>query len=103
MLTTEYLKVPTMTTTRLWSYDSVRGCCIENDYYANGNNEDYAEMLDYVSTHEPTEENLYIVALDIALHSDLERRYGCRTDETIEAVIFELYNRAITTSVQLER
>lgn len=104
MLTTEYLKVPTMTTTRLWSYDSVRGCCIENDYYTNGNSEDYSDMLDFVHDHDtPTEAQVYTVAVDIVLHSDLERRYGCTFLGAVEAVLFELYNRAITTSVRIER
>lgn len=102
MLTTEYVKVPKLAKSLMWSYDSVRGCCITNDYYTLGTCEQYAEMLDYVSTHEPTDENLYVVALDIALHSDLERRYGCRTDEGIEAILFELHNRAITTTIELE-
>ena len=103
MLTTEYLRVPTMTVTRIWSYDSVRGCCITNDYYTNGSNKDYADMLDYVHDHdEPTEADIYAVALDIVLHSELENRYGCTTDGAIDAVLFELYNRAITTSVRFE-
>lgn len=104
MLTPNYLNIPTMILTRLWSYDSVRGCCMANDYYTNGDNEDYMKMLDYVHDHdEPTEADVYAVALDIVIHSTLESRYGCTTDGAVEAVLFELYNRAITTSVRIER
>ena len=104
MLTPNYLNTPTMIISRMWSYDSVRGCCITNDYYTNGSNKDYAEMLDCVHDHdEPTEADVYAVALDIAIHSTLESRYGCTTDGAVEAVLFELYNTAITTSVRVER
>ena len=103
MLTPKFLNVPSMTTSTMWSYDSVRGCCIANDYYTNGSSRDYGEMLDFVSENEPTEKNLYAVALDIVLHSELESRYGCTTEGAIEAVLFELHNRAITTLVQIDR
>lgn len=103
MLTPKYLNIPTMKATRTWSFDSVRGCCITNDYYTNGSSHDYEEMLDFVHENEPTKENIYAVALDIAVHSNLEARYGCTTEEAIEAVLFELYDRAITTTIQIER
>lgn len=103
MLTNKFLNIPTIYTATVWTTDSVRGCCIECDYYTNGSNRDYSEMLDYVDENAPTTDNVYAVALDIVLHSEIENRYGCTTEEAIEAVMFELYAHAITTSVEIER
>lgn len=103
MLTPNYLNIPTVYTSTHWTPDSVRGCCIECDYYTKGDNTDYSWMLTFVGEASPTTENVYAVALDIVLHSDVKDRYCCSTDEAIEAVMYELYQRAISTTVEIER
>ena len=54
---------------RKWDADSVRGMCIRENFYTKGTNEEYSEMLDYVDNNEPTEENLFWVAVDIKNHT----------------------------------
>jgi len=48
----------------------VRNVCVEYGLYMSGTNEEYTAMLEQVRASEPTPENIYLVASDIAKHSD---------------------------------
>ena len=99
MLNPTFLLVPSYSKSLMWSADSVRGCCIACDYYTLGDNRRYSEMLDFVNENEPSETNIYAVALDILQNSDVCDRYGCTEREAIKAILFELYNRAVTVTI----
>lgn len=77
-----------ITERRNWSSESVRECCIRNDFYTCGDNEDYMKMLQFVEDSQVTIANLYRVAKDIYEHSD---------EQTIENVMFCLNKDAIDT------
>lgn len=87
------MNIPNITTRRIWSSDSVRRACIRNDLYTRGDNEAYSSMLDYVSKSDPSTENLYIVAKDIAEHS---------RPQPISNVMFILECGAVITVFNIE-
>lgn len=62
--------IPTIKESRFWHSGLVREFCINNGFYTCGDNDEYSDMLCYVEGHNPTPENLYIVAKDILEHSD---------------------------------
>lgn len=61
-----------------WSADTVRTMCINHSYYTCGDCEAYERMLNKVTASEPTPSAVYLVARDIAIHSDLTT-YGYNT------------------------
>lgn len=61
-----------------WSADTVRTMCINHSYYTCGDCEAYEAMLNKVTASEPTPRAVYLVARDIATHSDLTA-YGYNT------------------------
>lgn len=71
---------------RIWHPGDVRMFCIRNEYYCGGCNEEYDRMLTFVRDNEPTVENIYKVAADIAEHSDIEDA------EEIRGIMFGLAN-----------
>jgi len=82
--------------TKIWSVESVRETCIRNRLYTCGDNEDYEKMMDRVTETEfnPTLEDIYEAARDIALHSD--------DDQTVENVMFLLANEAVKSVFDIE-
>ena len=76
----------------IWRMADVRACCIKHEYYTCGDNEDYENMLDFVSKTIPTIENLYLVARDIALHSE---RDDYSLDDYIKLIMFDLSKEAV--------
>lgn len=81
--------VPEITETRCWDVDDVRSCCIKNELYTWGSNEDFERMLTMVFHSFPDNESLYIVAKDIAEHSD---------DQTVSNVMYLLAKDAVRTT-----
>ena len=55
---------------RYWTMADIRQVCIANNLYTCGTNEEYANMFHRAEKIEPTPENLYIIAKDIAEHSE---------------------------------
>lgn len=55
---------------RVWSWQSVRKTCIKCEWYTEGNNEEYHNMLGFVESHKPTDSNITKVAEDIFRHSE---------------------------------
>lgn len=70
--------------------------CIRNDFYTLGDTEEYNNMFDFIIHHEPTPDNIWIVANDIARHSDLES-YGQNDTENIESIMFLIEREAVNT------
>ncbi len=66
-----------------WNKWDMVDFCIENDLYTGGDNQHYSMMLDFVATHPATEENIRLVATDIASHSYWPdgRPYSIFTDD----------------------
>ncbi len=87
------MKVPKIIETRSWCSETVKQCCIRNEMYTYGSNEDYERMLGWVNLMVPTVDNLYVVAKDIA-----ERSEG----QTITTVMFLLAREAIVTTFEIE-
>jgi len=82
-----------ITANRFWNTQQVRQACINNDLYTRGSNEDYIEMFDMVRELEPTTENLYLVAKNIADHS---------ANQPITNVMFILENEAVFTTFEID-
>ena len=85
---------PIITHTRIWSPDSVRLACIKNDLYTLGDSEAYTAMLERVSEFpHPSDYGLYVIAKDIAEHSD---------HQPITNVMYILANSAIWYTYKLD-
>ena len=76
-----------------WSINTVRQVCIDNDLYTKGDVKAYDNMLDCVDASYPTDENIYIVAKDIAEHSD---------NQPITNVMYMLKNFAVYTTFTID-
>ena len=78
---------------RKWSFDNVRHMCVTNALYEHGTNKDFEKMLVFVMKHEPTEENILLVARDIEKHSSEwnveELVYLILHEACFEDVVFE--------------
>ena len=83
----------TVTRTRHWSYSTVRHACIKNDLYTRGCNKDYAAMLEFVDSSEPTTKALYTVASDIYMHSK---------NQTISNIMYILESDAVITTFEID-
>ena len=55
-----------------WTVSSVTQCCKKHHYYESGNNEEFANMLNFVFYHPYSLEALETVAIDIWKHSSKE-------------------------------
>lgn len=65
----------------------VRDCCIKNELYTNGCNEEYNNLSDYVYNHNIiNDEDLIYIATDILEHSI--------TDMTLEDIVSALNRRS---------
>ena len=73
---------------RVWSWNSVRECCIKYEWYTLGDNESYHEMLRFVETNKPTDRNITKVAENIFNHSEKDGR-------DITTVAFALAKEAV--------
>ncbi len=87
------MNIPEIKETRIWDSDTVKYCCIRNEMYTCGSNKDYERMLDMVNQMIPTVDNLYVIAKDIAEHSD---------NQTITTAMFLLMREAIVTTFEIE-
>ena len=48
--------------------------CIMLGWYTRGDSDDYSNLLDFVDSHKPTDQNINKVVEDIFNHSDQEGR-----------------------------
>lgn len=64
--------IPNIKEVRYWSFVLVKSFCRRNAFYTCGDVSDFDEMISFVKEHEPTTENLFIVARNIMEHSDAE-------------------------------
>jgi len=87
------IAAPTVSTNRFWDHTTVRAACIKNDLYTCGDNEEYSAMFDLVDKTPPTTQGLYIIAKDIAEHSDYQ---------TITNVMFILEREAVITTFEID-
>ena len=77
-----------------WSYDDIREMCIRENFYTRGTCDEYETMLNFVETSEPTAENVFVVATDIAKHSSWDDD-SWTNNEKIENIAFCIVNNAI--------
>ncbi len=87
------MNTPRIKETRIWRSADVKSSCIKNELYMNGTNDEYYAMLDLVNDTEPTIENLYMVASDIAEHSD---------HQPISNIMFILENEVVYSVFDIE-
>jgi len=87
------MKMPKIRERKIWSSMEVRNFCVRHDFYACGDNEDYETMLDFVRQNAPTTESLYLVAYDIAAHSE---------DQTVTNMMFLLSKETVMTFFEIE-
>ena len=86
---TEPEAVEVVTRKSWWTTNSVRECCIRNELYTCGDNDEYMSMLETVQNTEPTDNNLLAVARDICEHS---------ANQTITNIMFLLNREAVFTT-----
>lgn len=68
--------------------DRIRSLCINEQYYTNGTNKEYDELLTFVDDHRVLdEESLDWIAQNILDHS-------CYFDETVSNIKFKILNDA---------
>ena len=84
-----------------WSVSAVRNMCINNHYYTSGSCEEYDQMLHFVYTHKPTNNNLLKVAENIVNHSDLTR-YNQTYKENVESIMFNLYADCVNVFFEIQ-
>lgn len=78
----------------------IRRKCVDHNFYTCGDNEDYTKMFNAVELANEVNErkgltvdDIYIIAQDIAQHSDnevLEERYGIDTDDQVRGIVNDL-------------
>lgn len=81
-----------MKETRIINWNDLRNLCIKNDWYTRGNNEEYANMLDYATSNDLNTARMMVVAEDIIIHSNPARFVDCGANGTtpMQYVMFEL-------------
>ena len=82
-----------MTIKASWSAYSVRKVCINNDFCTSMTCGEYENMLDWVSSHEPTAHNVETVAHLIEQGTGTPE--GVTRDEFYECITYELLNGAM--------
>ena len=82
-----------------WNTYDMRNYCVDRNLYTCGDNEQYSKMLDFVSNHEPTEETVKLVAIDIISHSD---RYSIFADGDIDYIACEIWNNVVDVTFIME-
>ena len=86
--------IPEITKTPHWTSYGVQRVCIDCGLYTEGDNEAYTSMLNMVEANPtPSVIGLYMVAVDIAEHSE---------HQTVTNVMFILENQAITYTFTLD-
>jgi hypothetical protein len=89
---------------KIWSADRIWTMCNKHEYYTRGYNEDYSKMLNFVTNHKPTTNNIYKVAMDIFEHSDINLdHYGVDKDEMIQAIMFDIHNECVSVHYEINR
>lgn len=56
---------------RKWTPEEIRTFCIHYQYYTRGDNKAYDNMLCFVGNNPPTTENIFVVAMNILQHSNV--------------------------------
>ena len=77
-----------------WTVDDIRELCIREQYYTRGDNESYDKMFQFIRDNEPTDTNIYLVALDIFNHTDVDERcemYGADEGEVLCGIYSQVY------------
>ena len=85
--------------------DDVQRLCIKQNYYTCGDIEAYDKMLTMCNSNKVTNQLIYKIAVDIAIHSDLDRiynQYGVSYKEFLEALMFEI-NKLTDTFFEIEK
>ena len=72
--------------------ESLRGLCVEHNWYTRGNSRDYENLLSFVNSKENlATEDILFIATDIVEHSELELTETC-----ISNVCFEVARKCIS-------
>ena len=81
-----------MKETRVINYGDLRNLCIQRDWYTFGDNDAYADLLDFAASHEMSTENLIKIANDIIEHTNPQRFADCEVNgmTPLRYVLFEL-------------
>ena len=71
-----------MKETRVISYENLRNLCIKNDFYTNGDCEEYDNLFRKLDVETLTTKHIFNIAADIKYHSE--------TDYDIESIMYML-------------
>ena len=82
----------TITSKKIWNWNSVREMCIRENFYTEGDCEEYDAMLTKVRENVPTDEMIYEIAIDINAHSE---------GQTVSNIMFILANDVVKTCYTL--
>ena len=79
------------------SASALRALCIENDWYTQGDNDEYGHLLLDLAQHKEniTTDDIIEIASDIIEHSNLSIKY-------LESVAFDVANIAVVSIVETE-
>ena len=88
------MKAPEITRARSWDVYSVHALCVKYGFYTFGCNAEFDAMLEYVRTHEPTDEAMCRAAIDIFQSSE-------SGITTLENLLYLLEKEAVVTTFRI--
>lgn len=83
--------------------EMVRSICIDNDLYTSGDCKAYENMLYKLCKGKATDKKVLEIATDIYTHSNKDRFEGYTVIESIESIMWHIYNKCIYTEVHIEK
>ena len=84
---------------RTWDRETVEAMISVNDWFDKGHVRDYRDLMNFIEDHDPTIENILIVAERICINSDELRN----DSESVELVMREIENHIVETDFNVSR
>lgn len=78
--------------------EKIRTLCIREEWYTDGTNDDYCEMLDFANDEIPDVNVVEAIARNIAIHSHIEMN----DTESIANIMYHIINDCVIRFVDYE-
>ena len=88
------MKTPEITRERRWNVYTVHLLCVKYGLYTYGSNDEFEKLLEFVRTHEPTDEAMYHAAIDIFQSS-------ASGITTLENLLYLMEKEAVVTTFRI--
>lgn len=85
--------------TVMWFKTDIMAMCVKHDYYNDGSNDDYQSLLRYVDITSPSNDAIYNVAYDIAVHTDNDDSF----EDRLEMILHHIETEATNTFWRIYR